>query len=239
MNYFLGLELHDNIFGIHNCCTNSHVRGPFAGQKFVMDKTVLNSIICGVKRNASSMALVFIFGVLTGLIIRPYMPATLPLPASPASSTPFPTESIASPPAEVKGQSTQTATVLKVIDGDTIELDSHERLRYVGIDTPEIHHPKKPVQCYGRIAAAKNKELVEGKQVRLEKDVSERDRYGRLLRLVYVQTPQGELFVNDYLVREGFAHASTYPPDVAYSERFKTAESEARAANKGLWKECP
>ncbi|MBI1863287.1 thermonuclease family protein [Candidatus Microgenomates bacterium] len=192
-----------------------------------------------MKTNGSSLILVFIVGVFVGLVARPYIPVTIPLPSVHLLISPFPTPPLASPSAQVKGESSQTALVTKVIDGDTIEIENGERIRYIGIDTPETHHPTKPVQCYGQIAADKNKELVEGKQVRLEKDVSERDRYGRLLRFVYVQTPQGELFVNDYLVREGYAHATTFPPDVRLSEEFKDAETQARTANKGLWKDCP
>lgn len=124
--------------------------------------------------------------------------------------------------------------VRKVIDGDTIEIAGGKRIRYIGIDTPEIHHPKKPVECFGQEAAEFNRNLVEGKEVRLEKDVSETDRYGRLLRYVYI----GDLLVNDYLVRQGYAHAVTFPPDVKYADRFRLAEQEARVNNRGLWSSC-
>ena len=90
------------------------------------------------------------------------------------------------------------------------------------------------MECYGREASEANKKLVEGKFIRLEKDVSEVDRYGRLLRYVYVN----DLFVNDYLVRQGFAHAVTYPPDVKYQDLFRQAETEARENNRGLWSGC-
>src|SRR4030042_2567140 len=76
--------------------------------------------------------------------------------------------------------------VTRVIDGDTIEIEGGQKVRYIGIDTPEKVDPRPSVQCYGKEAAAKNKELVEGKRVRLEKDVSETDKYGRLLRYVFV-----------------------------------------------------
>ena len=77
-----------------------------------------------------------------------------------------------------------TVLVTRVIDGDTIQVETSETVRYIGIDTPEIVHPDKPVECFGQQAANKNKELVLGKSVTLEKDVSETDRYGRLLRVV-------------------------------------------------------
>jgi len=124
--------------------------------------------------------------------------------------------------------------VVKVIDGDTIKLENGEIVRYIGIDTPETVHPSKPVQCFGKEASDKNKELIEGKLVRLEKDITDRDKYGRLLRYIWVD----DLFVNDYLVREGYAYVYTYPPDVKYSEQFVQAQKEARENNRGLWATC-
>lgn len=124
--------------------------------------------------------------------------------------------------------------VLNVIDGDTIKLSDGKVVRYIGINTPETKDKRKGIECYGKEAFEKNKELVEGKEIRLEKDVSEKDKYGRLLRYVYVD----DIFVNDYLVREGYAYAVTYPPDVKYQKQFKEAQEEARENNRGLWKEC-
>ncbi len=130
------------------------------------------------------------------------------------------------------------AKVTAIIDGDTIEVDLGEgnikRVRYIGIDTPESVDPRQPVQCFSKEATAKNKELVESGIVGLEKDVSETDRYGRLLRYVYM----GDLLINHVLVAEGYAHASSYPPDVKHQDRLKQAEQEARSANKGLWGAC-
>jgi len=121
--------------------------------------------------------------------------------------------------------------VTKVIDGDTIEIEGGQKVRYIGVDTAEMDD-KDPVKlCYAQKAFEKNKELVEGKEIRLEKDVSEKDKYGRLLRYVYV----GEIFVNDYLVRNGYANAVTYPPDVKYQEQFRQAEEEAKNNNLGFW----
>ena len=120
------------------------------------------------------------------------------------------------------------------IDGDTIELESGEKVRYIGIDTPETKHPNIGVECFGKEAAEKNRQLVEGKQVRLEKDVSEVDRYGRLLRYVYVE----DQMVNEVLVRGGYANASSYPPDIKHQERLQKAEQEARTQNLGLWSRC-
>lgn len=132
------------------------------------------------------------------------------------------------------GEANSEYRVIRVIDGDTIELEGGKRTRYIGVDTPEIVDPTKPVECFGREASDENKKLVEGKMVRLEKDISETDRYGRLLRYVYV----GDVLVNDALVRQGFAHSSTFPPDVKYQQKFMEAEREARENNRGLWAGC-
>lgn len=122
----------------------------------------------------------------------------------------------------------EIARVTRVIDGDTIEVllgQRKEKVRYIGINTPE------PNQPFGSEASQKNRELVEGKEVRLVKDVSERDKYGRLLRYVYV----GDIFINAELVKLGYANAFTYPPDVKYSELFVQLEREAREKQVGLW----
>lgn len=129
------------------------------------------------------------------------------------------------------GVNREKVKVAKVIDGDTIKLENGFVVRYIGIDTPETVHPSKPVQCYGKEASNKNRELVEGKEIEMEKDISETDKYGRLLRYVWV----GDIFINEYLVREGFASSSTYPPDVKYQNRFKEAERQAREEKRGLW----
>ena len=128
------------------------------------------------------------------------------------------------------------ATVVSVVDGDTIKIEGGEIVRYIGVDTPETVDPRRPIECFGKEASGKNKELVQGKVVELEKDVSERDRYGRLLRYIWI----GDTMVNEVLVREGFARVATFPPDVKYVERFLAAEQAAREENKGLWSgACP
>ncbi len=129
----------------------------------------------------------------------------------------------------------QNVKVVRVIDGDTIEIEGKIKVRYIGINTPELHDPRRPVECFAQAAADENKKLVEGKTVSLEKDVSEVDKYKRLLRYVYVDN----IFINDYLVRQGFAQVSTFPPDVKYVSQFLEAQKEAKENNRGLWKECP
>ncbi len=132
--------------------------------------------------------------------------------------------------------------VTNIVDGDTIEvLYQGEKLkvRYIGINTPETVDPRKPVECFGKQASDENKRLLEGKKVILEKDISETDKFDRLLRYVYLPLEDGsKLFVNDYLVREGFAFADTFPPDVKYSKRFIDAGREARENLRGLWASC-
>lgn len=128
----------------------------------------------------------------------------------------------------------EEAFVERAIDGDTIELSDGRRVRYIGIDTPESVKPDTPVECFGKEASGRNRELVEGKTVRLVKDVSETDTYGRLLRYVYI----GNTFVNRTLVEEGYAHAITIPPDVSLTDELRAAERNARERNVGLWSMC-
>lgn len=131
---------------------------------------------------------------------------------------------------------TQTGTVTRVIDSDTIEVNIGGVIydvRYTGIDTPEIH---SGVEWLGPEASSANAALVAGKQVVLEKDVSETDQYGRLLRYVWVQSGSSWLLVNLELLRMGYATVTTYPPDVKYVDWvFLPAQQEAQAANVGLW----
>ncbi len=140
--------------------------------------------------------------------------------------------------APVKKTSSSTfsyGVVSRVVDGDTIDLESGERVRYIGMDTPETVDPRRTVQCFGKEASERNKELVVGKKVRLEKDVSETDRYGRLLRYVYLEDGT---FVNVELVKEGYARALTISPDVAKSSLFVAAARRAREEQKELWAVC-
>jgi len=124
--------------------------------------------------------------------------------------------------------------VTRVVDGDGIEVSINGKkfeVRYIGIDTPELAIFGKPADYFGPEAAAKNTELVGGRIVTLEKDVSEVDRYNRLLRYVYVES----LFINAELVRTGYAHASAYPPDVKYRDKFLELQRQAKESRLGLW----
>jgi micrococcal nuclease len=137
------------------------------------------------------------------------------------------------------GAGTDTGRVVKVVDGDTIHVqvgDTREKVRYIGVDTPETKHPAKGVQCFGQKAADFNAQLVDGERVRLVRDVEERDRYGRLL--AYVYRLRDGLFVNAELARLGYAQPLSIPPDVRYAERFAALAREAREQGRGLWAAC-
>ena len=121
--------------------------------------------------------------------------------------------------------------VVNVVDGDTVKIETGETVRYIGIDTPESVHPKKSVQCFAKEASFKNEELVLGKTVELEKDITDKDKYGRLLRYVWIE----DQLVNEILVREGYAYSLSFPPDVKYQDRFIEAQRLARQEQTGLW----
>jgi micrococcal nuclease len=129
--------------------------------------------------------------------------------------------------------------VVRVTDGDTIQVALSgrvERVRYIGIDTPESVRPDTPVQCYAHRAATENARLVAGARVRLVLDVETHDRFGRLLAYVYRESDG--LFVNEALVRGGFARTLTVPPNIRYARRFAALDRQARRAGRGLWSAC-
>lgn len=144
----------------------------------------------------------------------------------------------ATPSAELPGE--PNAEVVRVVDGDTIVVKTggiEEKVRLIGIDTPETVKPGSPVECYGKAASAMTAELLPvGTQVLLERDVEARDRYDRLL--AYVYRASDAVFVNLELVEGGYALPATYPPNVAHTEDFLAASREARADRRGLWNEC-
>ena len=163
------------------------------------------------------------------------MPLWKPPTVTPAPPTITPAPPTWTPVPPTPTPDRMRARVLRVVDGDTIEvmIDRREyRLRYIGIDTPETVHPELPVEWLGPEASAANKALVAGKTVYLEKDISEVDQYGRLLRYVFLEDGT---FVNAELVRLGLAQVSTYPPDVKYVELYLRMQREAREAGRGMW----
>lgn len=136
--------------------------------------------------------------------------------------------------------------VKRVIDGDTLQLESGERVRLIGIDTPEIHESDKlyrdahrtqqdirTIQEMGRRAWEFTEKLVEGKRVSLEFDVEKYDKYDRLLAYVYLKDGT---FINAEIVKQGFASLMTIPPNVKYAHFFLKLYQEARNNRRGLWK---
>lgn len=187
--------------------------------------------------------LILLIGIGIGSGTNQLQPSVQPAPLNvekispaPSVSSPvsFDTEETSSSPSIIDAPSSGLVKVIRVIDGDTVEIEGGERVRYIGIDTPETVDPRKPVQCFGVEASRKNKELVDGKEVRLEKDVTDTDKYGRLLRYVWI----GETLINLELVKQGFAQSYSYPPDIKYQDDFVKAEREARDTKIGLWDVC-
>lgn len=169
----------------------------------------------------------------------------LPVPTSahvsPTAASPSPTVATSVRPSGAPAASPgarEQARVVSVTDGDTIRVEISGRIypvRYIGMDTPETVHPSRPVEEFGKQATEANRRLVEGRTVLLEKDISETDQYGRLLRYVYVEQFTGLVMVNAELLRLGYARVTTYPPDVKYVDLFLELERDARARNAGLW----
>ncbi len=135
--------------------------------------------------------------------------------------------------------------VKRVIDGDTIQLENGKKVRLIGIDTPETHFSKRlyrqakkankdteVIKALGKQASRFTTDLVKGKRVRLEFDIEKYDKYGRLLAYVYLKDG---LFVNEEIVRQGYAQLMTIPPNVKYKDIFLKAQRKARENNRGLW----
>ena len=155
---------------------------------------------------------------------------TAPATSAPAATPPGAPGPVALPP----GRDT---TVAFVVDGDTIAVGAGERVRLIGINTPETRDPRVPVECFGKEAAARTAALLPpGTPVRLAFDVERTDRYGRTLAYVY---RRGDgLFLNAALVAEGYAQVATYPPNVAHADEFLRLERLARFFGSGLWSAC-
>ena len=155
-----------------------------------------------------------------------------------ATATPTATPSASSEPTFGPTGQTTEANVVRVVDGDTIVVaygGGEYKVRYIGMDTPETVDPSSPVEWMGQEASGANKALVAGKTVVLEKDVSETDQFGRLLRYVWLTDGTTWTLVNLELVKQGFASVATYPPDVKYVDVYLASEQEAEAAGIGLW----
>jgi micrococcal nuclease len=127
--------------------------------------------------------------------------------------------------------------VKKVVDGDTLEVTGGERVRLIGVDTPESVAPDRPVGCFGKEASRFTASLIPaGTAIRLEGDVEQRDRFGRLLAYVYRQSDG--LFVNAELLRQGYAQLLTIPPNIAHTDELAAIARQAREGSQGLWAAC-
>lgn len=129
--------------------------------------------------------------------------------------------------------SREKARVVKVIDGDTIELSDKRKVRYIGINSYEINNDRNEFRCLAEKSKEANQKLVENKEVELERDVSETDRYGRLLRYVWIDN----LMLNNELVKNGWAEVSSYPPDIKYQDVFLESQNKAKLDKIGIWGE--
>jgi micrococcal nuclease len=134
-----------------------------------------------------------------------------------------------------------TATVVRVVDGDTLEVrlgGRGERVRLIGIDTPESVKPDSPVECFGKEASARLEALLPpGAEVEVVRDAELRDPYGRLL--AYLFRRSDGLFVNLAMVTDGYANQLTIPPNVTFADDFRAAVGQARRDGVGLWRACP
>jgi micrococcal nuclease len=183
------------------------------------------------RRGGWGATLITVALVVYYLVAPPGKASPAPVPA--VTPTPFQTPVLGA--ADVSPSA--VLTVSRVVDGDTIVVGSgktKETVRLIGVDTPEVVDPRKPVQCFGKEASAETKRLLNGRSVRLEADPTQgdRDKYGRLLRYVY---RDDGLFVNRELVANGFAHEYTYDIPYRFRDEFRNAETAARTAGKGLW----
>lgn len=143
------------------------------------------------------------------------------------------------PPDSVLGQKDEYFTVTKVVDGDTIEVDiegKKEKIRIIGINSPETVDPRRKVECFGKEASGKAKELLSGQSVRLESDPSqaERDKYDRLLRYVFLSNGMD---FGKIMILQGYAYEYTYDLPYKYQKEYKEAQQQAQTSNIGLWRD--
>ncbi len=201
-----------------------------------------------MRYRSSVAAIATVCLLLVGCIATPGLPNPTPPPhLAPATATSPPaTVGPSPPPADTETPwpagptgPFERATLVRVVDGDTIRaiVDGVEqRIRYIGIDTPESVAPGTPVEPFSLEATEENRRLLARGELILERDVSEVDRFGRLLRYVWVRHPSGEYtFVNLELVLRGYAQVATFPPDVRYTDHLLAAQREAREAGRGSW----
>lgn len=141
----------------------------------------------------------------------------------------------------VPQETENTFYVKDVIDGDTIVVNkglAEYRIRYIGVDTPEMNFGKGEPECFAKEARDFNISKVLNKKVTLKSDKEDRDRFDRLLRYVYIEENQNEVMLNEILISSGYAKVLSIAPNTMYAEKFKNLQDEAKKQNIGIWKEC-
>lgn len=181
--------------------------------------TVLRQIL-GVRAYRVLLAVLFF----AALVYQKETGIVLPTGQTPSGVEPAETPTV--PNADV-------IRIIRVIDGDTFEIEGGDRVRLIGVDAPESVKPNASVECFGKESGEYLRSLVEGKEVRLERDQTDRDRYARLLRYAYL----GEIFVNEQVIREGYAESVAYRPDTAKQIVLDRAEEKAKSEQRGRWAE--
>lgn len=183
------------------------------------------------KGPTAAIALFVVLLALTIVFSRGREPAERrerPAPSAPGVGTALPLEETDPPPAPERATARRCE---RVVDGDTVILDGGERVRLVGVDTPELHRQGTPVQYFAREASAFTRRLVAGKRVRLDHDQERKDKYGRTLGYLWLEDGT---FVNFEIVRRGYGFAYTRHP-FRYLDEFRLAERAAREEGAGLW----
>ncbi|MEP0814480.1 MAG: thermonuclease family protein [bacterium] len=170
-------------------------------------------------------------------VARGYSPCSVCNPGSPDSSS-KPKDNAPEEPATDDTPDLVPIELSRVVDGDTIEVEfmgAVDKVRYIGIDTPEMHYPDGPPDPWAVEATKFNEKLLEGRKLTIEFDVDRRDKYGRILGYVWAEDKDGKFMVNAQLVRYGYAVLLTIPPNVKYVDRFKAAQEKAKEEKLNLW----
>lgn len=197
-----------------------------------MNRSTINKLVkTGLKFNPKSPSTVFALLLVIAIAVIPIIITNL-------STVDLKSITNTSTTGNVIGASTELYNVQKVVDGDTIDIDykgSIKTIRLIGINTPETVDPRKPVECFGKEASNKAKELITGKKVRIESDPDNDalDKYGRMLDFIWLEDGT---FINDKMVRDGYAYEYTYNNQYyKYQKQFREAQAEAKQNNRGLW----
>jgi micrococcal nuclease len=182
-----------------------------------MDEDMLMRTLQKKKRGLNTMLISFLLGAAL-LLVQAWLSPTLQ-------------------PENQQEEVSALSRVVRIVDGDTVVIDRNnatETIRLIGVDTPELHHPTKPVQCFAREAAAYITSLLKDRSVRVVADPTQdsHDKYGRTLAYLY---RDDGLFINKSLIEEGYGYEYTYEVPYVYQKEFKAAQTDAREQQKGLW----